>query len=256
MLAFGFGSMPAQSDNSPVKGFVVDKNGCPIPGAEVMTRRGESVITDSDGSFSITLQSPSKKIIATYNGMETKTLKIKQDKELVFRLEKERENPAFLNVVLGYSHNMQGGGTWRYEWSPNDVKSPACGLMAGMLGKWGFYGKGVCDWNGNFSITAGVTKSIYKRIVFLYAGAGYGIAERYYTYSSLNIDTYAWDTYLNWEYRNGIAGDFGLMYKIGYHFSLTVGYNIIGTLSYESHHNIYVGPNFVHGVQLGLGYVF
>ncbi len=256
-LTLSVSSMMAQSDYITVKGYVVDKNGCPIPGAEVTARGGdESAITDSDGSFSMNVQSNLKKLIATYDGMETKTIRIKPDSDLIFSLQKERENPAFLTLTLGYSRNMQGEGRWRYNWSPSDVNAPSFGIMAGMLGKWGFYGKGNCDWNGNFSVTAGVVKSIYQRQLFIYAGAGYGMAERYYTYLTLDPDLLTWKNYLHWEYRPGIAADFGFIYKIGYHFNLTIGYNLIVTPSYESHHGIYVGANFVHGAQIGFGYVF
>ena len=240
-MLLGLGSILAQENFKAVKGYVIDKNGNPIPGAEVMAPGGgESAITDSDGSFHMNVHPLLKKLSATYDGMTTKTLKIKPDKDLVFRLKKERVRPAFLNVVLGFSCNMNGDYDYNhYENVP--VPMPSFGLMAGMLGKWGFYGKGVSDELGNFNVTFGVIKSIYKRTTYIYAGAGYGMAW---------ID--AWnDDY----YRPGIAGDFGFIFKTGRHFNITIGYNIIRTFPFKDHGE-HFSSNYVHGVQLGLGYVF
>ena len=242
-MLLGLGSMLAQENFKAVKGYVIDKNGNPIPGAEVMAPGGgESAITDSDGSFHMNVHPLLKKLSATYDGMTTKTLKIKPDKDLVFRLKKERVRPAFLNVVHAFTYNIS-----------EQEFAPAWGLMAGMLGKWGFYGKGVSDWNGNFSVTFGVIKSIYKRNAYIYAGSGYGMADRFDSeYCSFCEE---WHRDYN-DYRPGIAGDFGFIFKTGRHFNITIGYNIIRTFPYKDHENDHVGSNYVHGVQLGLGYVF
>ena len=225
-MLLGLGSMLAQENFKAVKGYVIDKNGNPIPGAEVMAPGGgESAITDSDGSFHMNVHPLLKKLSATYDGMTTKTLKIKPDKDLVFRLKKERVRPAFLNVVHAFTCNMV-----------EQEFAPAWGLMAGMLGKWGFYGKAVCDWYGDFSVTFGAIKSIYKRNAYIYVGTGYGRA---------------W----NYEQRSGIAGDLGFIFKTGRHFNITIGYNIIRTFPFKDHGE-HFSSNYVHGVQLGLGYVF
>ncbi|MBD5373784.1 MAG: carboxypeptidase-like regulatory domain-containing protein [Bacteroides sp.] len=267
-MLLGLGSMLAQENFKAVKGYVIDKNGNPIPGAEVMAPGGgESAITDSDGSFHMNVHPLLKKLSATYDGMTTKTLKIKPDKDLVFRLKKERVRPAFLNVVHAFSYNMHG-----YY----DNSAPAWGIMAGMLGKWGFYGKGVSDWEGNFSVTFGVIKSIYKRTTYIYAGAGYGMADResYYEYYNPRYNSHynsttgqyeytgGWDHDWEYDYRPGIASDFGFIFKTGRHFNITIGYNIIRTFPFKGYNaatdrnDRTYGSNYVHGAQLGLGYVF
>lgn len=248
-LILGISSIIAQDNYTLVKGFVVDRNGNPIPGAEVMTPGGgESVITDSDGSFNISVHRLLKKLSATYDGMTTKTLRITPDKELVFALRSERKNPAFINILLGYSHNMHGLG-----WYHDDTDSPSWGIMAGMLSKWGFYGKGNSDWNGNFGVTAGVIKSLYKRVIFMYAGAGYGMAWR----REDNHEYYGtWRESIDSAYHPGIAADFGFIFKTGRHFNLIIGYNLLSTFSFTVYNDVSVGPNFVHGLQAGIGYVF
>ncbi|MBD5373785.1 MAG: hypothetical protein HDR75_10680 [Bacteroides sp.] len=249
-MLLGLGSMLAQENFKAVKGYVVDKNGNPIPGAEVMAPGGgESAITDSDGSFHMNVHPLLKKLSATYDGMATKTLKIKPDKDLVFKLKKERVRPAFLNVVLGYSCNMHSR---YYDYDSHPGSMPSFGLMAGMLGKWGFYGKATCDYYIDFSVTFGAIKSIYKRKAFIYAGAGYGMANRKFELYFDYDDGWNYD----WEYRPGIAGDFGFIFKIGRHFNISVGYNIIRTFPFEYHDDHIIGSNYVHGAQLGLGYVF
>ncbi len=250
IMILSVGSVAAQKNYRTITGYVVDKNGNPIPGAEVTTPGGgESVITDSDGSFNLSVHPLLKKLTASYDGMATKTLKIRPDKDLVFTLKKERKNPAFLNVVLGFSYNQSSDSGY-------DENGPSWGIMSGMLSRWGFYGKGNCDWNGNFSITAGGIKSIYKRNAFVYVGAGYGMAWNEYDF----IYSYPNSTYEYWDYdsdyRPGIAADFGFIFKTGRHFNLTIGSNFLYTLPFHNYASVYVGANYVLGLQLGLGYVF
>ncbi len=264
------GTMIAQTNYKTVKGYVVDKNGNPIPGAEVTTPGGgESVITDSDGSFNMSVHPLLKKLSASYDGMTTKTLKIQPEKDLVFTLKKERKNPAFISASFGLSYNMNGDGD---SYETYEYFGPSWSLMAGMLGKWGFYGKGNCDWNGNFSITVGAIKSIYKHAIFMYAGLGYGMAERYFNYEyydeyynyNYSTGTYSggWRHNYDWNTRPGIAGDFGFIFKTGRHFNITVGYSLISTLPFTEYNwytnskDIHVGANYVHYVQGGIGYVF
>ncbi len=233
-------SVSAQNNYKIVKGFVIDNDGTPIPGAEVSTPGGiESVLTDSDGSFSISVHTLLKKLTASYDGLAPKTLRLKSTPYLVFTLKKEPNHSAFLNAVLGYSHNM----------NTHYKHTVSFGLMAGMLGKWGFYGKGGYDYNTDgFSITAGMIKSIYYRTIYLYVGAGYGMANRGYN----NVGNYY---YCN-DKRSGIAGDIGFIVKTGTHFNLTLGYNIVYTFPYTGRFDINVGSNYVHGLELGFGYVF
>lgn len=257
ILILSVSSILAQDNYRIVKGFVVDKIGNPIPGAEVMTPGGgESVLTDSDGSFNISVHTLLKKLTATYDGMTTKTLKIKPDKNLVFTLKKEPKYSAFLNAVLGYSHDKSA----YYE---NTI---SLGLMSGMLGKWGFYCKAFYDYNDGFCVTAGVVKSIFHRTIFIYAGAGYGTKELKYThdyydpYYKYNYFTNSyeggWSYSYEWGYHPGISSDFGFIFKTGSHFNLTIGYNLLSTLPFTGYNNTHFRTRYAHGLQLGLGYVF
>lgn len=254
-LILSFGSILAQTNYRSVKGYVIDKNGNPIPGAEVTTLGGgESVITDSDGSFSLSVHPLLEKLTASYDGMTTKTLKILPERDLVFRLKKQRNNPAFLNANVGYIRNMQYG-----YYDPTNGES--WGIMAGMLSKWGFYGKATCDCYGELSITAGVIKSVYRRNIFIYAGTGFGTAKREYN-QSFYMNRYDWSC-SDIEKRPGIAGDLGFIFKIGRHFNLTIGANIIRTFPFHGkayyidyYKKLPVGSNYVFGAQVGFGYVF
>lgn len=247
-LLLGLGSMLAQENFKAVKGYVIDKNGNPIPGAEVMAPGGgESAITDSDGSFQMNVHPLLKKLSATYDGMTTKTLKIKPDKDLVFKLKKERTNPGFLNVVLGVSYNECA----YYEAYDDVVKgdaSASVGIMAGMLGKWGMYGKANVNLpTMDASATFGLIKSIYKRKAFIFGGLGFGYVRKAYRVRHHDVHN-DYDYWLgDWTFSPGVAADFGFIIKTGRHFDITIGYNYIHSID---------PSNNVHGLQLGLGYVF
>lgn len=238
------GSLMAQNNQRTVKGFVIDNNGNPIAGAEVMaTGGGETAITDADGSFSMTVSPFLKTITATYTGMGSKKLKTKFDRDMIFRMSPKNDY-WFLNAVgiVSTGEGFTGGGG---------------GLMGGYLGKWGGYLKATID-NCLMqddpkvpTITLGVIKSFSNK-VYGYLGVGYSqtVFEQsyYYSYSyySYFYDTYNYGSYWDWETHteNAVAVEVGCIFRTSRHFNFTVGYTLAA--------NDYIR----HTVNVGAGYVF
>lgn len=241
-LALGACCSALAQNTKPVKGFVVDKNGNPIAGAEVIATGGGDVsITDSDGSFSMSVSPFLKTLTASYGGMQPNKKKVKFDRDIVFTLKPVKKHPFFLDVTVGYAQYNYGGY--------GDAGVPI-GLMFGQLGKWGWYFKANgqpdffdLDLYSNASVTAGAIKSIYQSKLYGYVGLGYGYAE-------------GWETYGN----SGVSLDFGLIYRPINHFNLTLCFNpqIYRNVEYYdwdwSH---YTSSNAtLYGITLGFGYVF
>ncbi|MBD5364759.1 MAG: hypothetical protein HDR79_07435 [Bacteroides sp.] len=243
-MLLGLGSMLAQENYKAVKGYVVDKNGNPIPGAEVKDSKGESTITDHDGSFMLNVPLKTKKIVASYDGMATQSRRIKPDQNTIFTLRQERNNPAFLTGIIGYSyssHLHRGNGKF----------IPFVSIMGGRLGNWGFYGKlAGSPYEGSVSATVGALKNVYERKFFVFFGAGYG---RCYTETS-NSDIYGNADYAD---LNGFALDLGVLIKPRRHFNITIGYNLIYGFSDKTEElSMDSGDNMINGLQIGFGYVF
>ena len=140
-LLMGTGlSMMAQT-TIEVRGGVVDKkNGTPLPGAKVEATGGaESTVTDADGSFSLEVSRWQKSITATYPGMNKKSMKLLSGREILFELTPKERMRWFVNLV--------GNFTFCHEAHP-ELTTPGMGLMFGQVGKWGWYGKFLCDFHG------------------------------------------------------------------------------------------------------------
>lgn len=217
---------PSTGSQRIVHGFVIDKNGNPIPGAEVMsTGGGESTVTDADGSFSLQVSRFIKTLTATYTGMQSRKLKVKPDQqELVFEMKPHNLRPWFLNIY----------GSVGIE--PNERQSfGESGLMFGRLGKWGYYAKAGADFYGGADITIGAINRLGKTSSYIYWGAGYGMVDYADSY-------YYWDEY---DIFPGMAVDLGFIFKTARHFNFTVGYTL--KTDFEDSN---------HCIQVGLGYVF
>ncbi|MBD5239182.1 MAG: hypothetical protein HDS64_05335 [Bacteroidales bacterium] len=228
-MLLGLGSMLAQENYKAVKGYVVDKNGNPIPGAEVKDSKGESTITDHDGSFMLNVPLKTKKIVASYDGMATQSRRIKADKDLVFTLQKGRTNPVFLNAIIGGGYNPRTSNPQAHV-----------GVMFGRLSNWGYYIKANVEpfVAYDFSTTIGVIKNLSSQKIFLYAGLGYGMNSRV---EYMFEDHRGWNEY---HLKSAAACDLGFIFKTSRHFNVSVGYNLI------------VNSTAVNSAQLGFGYVF
>lgn len=221
-----FAGVAAQDGYKTIKGYVVDKNGAPISGAEVsVPGGGETVYTDADGSFTMNVHPLLKKLTAKYAGMGDKTLKTNFDSDMVFTMNPFNPHPGFLSVLGGYTHNS-------YDSSDS---FGSVSLMGGRLGKWGYYARIMSDFEDNYSVTIGAIKSIKAYKWFTYFGAGY--AHNYY----FNYDYYPHD-----DVAHSFALDFGFICRASKHFNVTFGIN--GATDFDDVHTL--------GVNLGVGYVF
>lgn len=230
----------AQIEQKTVRGVVLDTNGNPIAGAEVMAPGGgASAITDADGSFSMTVSPYLKTLTATYAGMGSKKMKVRFDKDMVFNMKSAWKSRGFISLIGNVAYNedlwdspVSGGG----------------GIMGGLLGKWGVYGKVTMSNKKEVSATAGLIKGIIPALYF-YIGVGYGsVADEGAWY-----DYFDERGYIHWEYletkthhNNGGALDFGFIIKPAKHFGFSVGFNGASSFQY----------NFRLGGDLGISYIF
>lgn len=218
---FAFGMAMAQY-NKTIHGLVVDKNGNPLVGAEVMAPGGgATAITDADGSFSMEVPILLKKLSASYAGMENKTMKVGNSSEMIFRMNPEKRHPGFISINVGLGILDD----------PDPYFSIGGSIMGGMLGKWGWYTKMAIfsDFDtGGGCLTAGAIKQLGKTSAHLYFGAGAGVY--YYDF----IPTV----------------DLGVIFKATRHL------NVITGLMY----NRFIGDNRWYNnnisLNLGVGYIF
>lgn len=228
LVVAGVCAIMAQTNYRDVFGYVIDKNGNPIVGAEVIaTGGGESALTDADGSFRLSVHPYLKSLTASYAGFQNKTLKTRFGTDMIFTLKPQNMHPGFLNVLGGVNIND-------YEAMGN------LGLMGGQLGNWGWYAKGtmtIYDAGVSaFTITGGVIKNLYRMKSFLYLGAGFGrsVHDSYYYYG-----------YDEYDYADGVAFDLGYMFRPSKHFNINIGLTIPTDFD---------NVNFIP--QVGVGYVF
>ncbi|MDE7410906.1 MAG: carboxypeptidase-like regulatory domain-containing protein [Paramuribaculum sp.] len=232
------GSVEAQSVYRNVKGYVVDKNGSPLPGAEVNAAGGgESVITDADGSFNMNVHPLLKKLTASYSGLKSKTLKPDFNSDMIFTLNPQNQHPFFINVNIGFWGFVDNG--------------PFVGFMGGQLGKWGYYAK----WGFEVGYastpmigTVGVIKSIHKLSSFLFLGIGYGNIHGMEKYSGYYYNEYydreEYYEYSHLETKSGMAVDLGYILRPSEHFNLSFGYTLTTDFT-DSNHIIQVGAGYV-----------
>lgn len=224
----------AQIEQKTVRGVVLDTNGNPIAGAEVMAPGGgASIITDADGSFSMTVSPYLKTLTASYAGMGTKKMKVKFDRDMIFKMKTAWRTRGFISAIgnIGwnaYMYEMTGGG----------------GIMGGILGKWGAYGKFVYTNQNDISGTIGVIKGVTSAF-YLYLGLGYGSTYDfdYYDYYDKYLSDNSIEVYKNYP---GAAFDFGAIIKPSKHFGFSVGVNVATNFD---------GPYRVGG-DIGISYIF
>lgn len=202
-----------------IHGAVIDKNGNPLPGAVVSATEGaETTLVNPDGTFDLEIPIWLKSVTASYAGYYNKKMKPLYDRDMIFRLKKDNKRYGFLNAY---------GGLATYD----GYIMPSIGLMGGMLSNVGFYVKiGMTP-----ILVGGITKRIYKNF-YAYLGIGYG---------TVAAEVYE-NNYYDIEWYPGMAFDGGLIFGIGRHFNVSIGYT--HTADFEGYWNCI--PNVT------LGYVF
>ncbi|MBD5326371.1 MAG: hypothetical protein HDS04_06810 [Bacteroides sp.] len=236
----GIVSMTAQDNYKTVKGYVLDTNGNPIAGAEVMpTGGGTSAITDADGSFTMNVHPYLKTLTATYAGMGSKKLKVSYDNDMVFRMKSAWRTRGFICLMgnLGfngayttYGHALPIGGG---------------GVMGGVLGKWGAYGKvtyGKREGHADITATVGLIKGCAPSF-YVYLGVGYGSLAGDPEY--IGTDEYGVEKF-NFKTNNGAACDLGFIIKPSKHFTFSIGATLSTAFGYD----------YKIGADIGAGYVF
>lgn len=181
------GAMAQTSSTRTIHGVVIDKNGNPIPGAEVMATGGaETTITDADGTFTLEIPRFLKRVTARYAGMEDKKLKPDFYGEMVFEMSSDKYGkPAwFVNVSQSIFYE---------EWTVD--------LMVGKFGNWGYFAKAGYDSADEYVfVSAGAVKRIYKPLYFYFGGGA--VTDFYETPVP--------------------AVDLGLMLRLGKHFDISL----------------------------------
>lgn len=91
------------AQNVSIKGIVSDSQGEPIIGASVIEKgnKGNGVITDLDGNFSITVSGSGKKLVISYIGMKTEEVNAVSGKPLNVTLKDDSQTLDEV-VVIGY----------------------------------------------------------------------------------------------------------------------------------------------------------
>ena len=220
-----------------VHGAVIDKNGNPLSGAKVEATGGaESTITDADGTFTLEVSRWLKSVTATYPGMATKKMSLKNGNEILFNM-RENNRHWFINAVYqrdwGYSNN-------------------AIGVMGGLLNNWGWYIKVLSDTEHHCrtskyrdkrradipSISIGTTKRIAQSI-HLYFGLGY---------TQCYDDNYYYGIYI----EDGLIADLGLFYNYK-HFNINLG--VSHRRQFDNFFDSGISEDG-NGLHLGIGYSF
>lgn len=235
--------------NKTINGLVVDKNGNPLVGAEVMAPGGgATAITDADGSFTMEVPILLKKLTASYTGMEDETRKLGKSSEMVFKMKPAKKMRGFLSIIgdVGFRYIHDKGRDNDYNYNYNNKRpfvSFGGGLMGGMLGNWGWYSKLLVTTDnelwGGYDFSLGAIKQIAKSSNYLYWGLGFGFEYDYkITYPSI---------------------DFGFIFKTSRHVNVITGLkysNSLGSRNYDWGYR--EGKASLNDISLniGVGYIF
>lgn len=230
LLACAGATALAQS-TKVIKGAVVDKNGNPLPGAQVEATGGaESTTTDADGTFSLEVPMWLKSATARYAGMRDKKLKTSSS-DMIFRMKKDYGGGWFVSAV---------GSLTLGDWE--DSPTGKAGVMGGYLGNWGGYVKSMWFCAGAEEpavpmVSAGVIKRICRPL-YAYLGVGYTKA--------LCDDEY-WDWgYDYWwvDEEDAAVFEAGFIYKPIPHLMLSLGYAVSPSFCCAVNHDIMLGVGF------------
>lgn len=129
---------PEQQQRTTVKGKILDATGMPVIGAaikELGTTNG--TITDLDGNFTLTIESPESMLEVSYVGFQTQTLKAQSGKPLAITLQEDTQSLDEV-VVVGYGTqkkvNLTGAITSvKSDMLENRTTSSAVNIITGQM---------------------------------------------------------------------------------------------------------------------------
>lgn len=123
LLCLLAGAFQLASAQTAASGKVIDKNGAPVPGARVSTLDGTATtLTELDGTFRLDSESPTKRIVVDYVGMESRRVRPAQN--MTVRLDNSRwGRPRYQGEFwLGYGFRTNGGGSQDYIGTVHGVR--------------------------------------------------------------------------------------------------------------------------------------
>ena len=240
LLAVSGATAMAQSTRK-VKGTVTDKSGNPIPGVRVESKGStETVVTDVDGSFTIKVLDTDKKVVARYAGLKPSVKTAADGMVIVMTPGSSNKGISDGERTCNWFVSAQGalslGDIYSISKGSKDM-SGKVGLMVGVLGKVGAYGKVMfcpdddTDCEVFNSVSLGINAQICKGL-YGYLGVGGGQVFGCWK-SSTAVNHY------------GTLFEVGVIGKFGRHFMLNAGYTINTDFDCKS-----------HDINLGIGYVF
>lgn len=237
------------SAQTTVNGTVTDKKGNPIPGAKVeIPGTEESVLTDLDGTFSLTTSSMPEMVNVYYVGMQPKSQAVTPD--MLVRLAKTtwwNKKPDTWQWFAA----LQGA-------FPESGGSPAFGMSVGCMKSYGFYAKAIFsgipstshEWD-DFTTLKPWTKGNRKSGTLAFAvggmirlgcpfyfNLGLGYMKRTVAWE---LSDGSWAKYNDNSY-SGLCIDAGLTLRCGDHFLVNGG--------------ILTGTKIAHAPYIGIGYSF
>lgn len=125
---------PSQQDNV-VKGKVTDNEGKPLPGATITvvgTTRG--VITDTDGTYSITAESRDK-LVFSFVGMESQIVDVGNQKEINVRMKEKVDELEEVTVVAFSKQKKESVLASITTIKPAELKVPSSNLTTAFAGR-------------------------------------------------------------------------------------------------------------------------
>lgn len=126
----------AQQDNSfTLKGKVLDEQGHPLPGASlVLLGSTRGVVTDLDGSFSISV-SRGDKLIVSFLGMEDQIITVADDKRLNIKLKEKGNELEGLTVVAFAKQKKESVVSAITTIAPDQLQVPSSNLTTAFAGR-------------------------------------------------------------------------------------------------------------------------
>lgn len=240
----------AASAQTTINGTVTDKSGNPIPGAKVeIPETNESVLTDLDGTFSLSTSSSPTVVNVYYVGMQLKKQKIASDMHIK------------LSKLTWWNRKPE---EWQFfvaaegAFPEKSMNSPAFGVSVGYMKNYGVYAKVLFsstpstdhEWN-DFTTLKPWTRGEYKRgtqayvvggLIRLgcpfYLNIGLGYMKRTVAWE---LSDGSWAKY-NDDCYSGLCIDAGLTLRISNHFMVNGG--------------ILTGTKTVKAPYVGVGYSF
>ncbi|OWW24701.1 SusC/RagA family TonB-linked outer membrane protein [Zobellia sp. OII3] len=127
----------ASAQQSEVRGTVVDEDGTPLPGANILEKgTTNGVVTDFDGNFTLNVQSENAVIVASYIGFKSKEVKVSFSSSLQIQLALDASKLEEV-VVVGYGVQRKSDVTGSVASVDGDaiLKRPVGNALQGLQGR-------------------------------------------------------------------------------------------------------------------------